>query len=89
LVLFGRSVSAYRPAVLGVRQRARYGFLCYGVPGRRSKELTSHAGPIPIAILRAFNTALIFSWWRTVRDTCDGGSGTDTAAAYEIRLNIP
>jgi hypothetical protein len=44
---------------------------------------------IPIAILRAFNTALIFSWWRTVRDTCDGGSGTDTAAAYEIRLNIP
>jgi hypothetical protein len=45
--------------------------------------------PIAIAILRAFNTALIFSWWRTVRDTCDGGSGTDTAAAYEIRLNIP
>jgi hypothetical protein len=60
----------------------------------RSRALLKRANvtrwpPIAIAILRAFNTALIFSWWRTVRDSCDGGSGTDTAAAYEIRLNIP
>jgi len=40
-----RMVSAYLPAVLGVRQRARYGFSCYGVPGRRSNEPLSHAGP--------------------------------------------